>query len=737
MMRRFSWLLVIVGLAVLGGCPDDPYKAETWTKKLGDQRESEHAVTELEHLGNPTAIEAIGKTWIDQGKPPRLLQVIISLARPLTPEQANKENYTDYATSGRPASWEKALPYLKQALSEVDEANRSSVESAEKSAEALGESKLPEGLDALIEIATKPVTKKLITAQIAAIRAIGKYTSDTGHAAGALIKVIDKDPPPSPRTAKEKDAARALAETYNRFLAVSRAAIDALGDLHAGAAAKPLVLAMFRTPDLLPNLRSALIASGPSAFEELRRALAGTHPEVNQLLKDKRLDKYCGDRNDAPPDQCQPVSVMYAVPASVIGDFFDARAVPDLLAAIKGPPVPVAYADDQPSPATQYNTVLDALSKIGSADAAPTVRALWLTQAAPAGKPARGKRGAEAAKGSGEIDPATRILAINAYPFVAHDDAGVEELGKIASDNGAEAQLRQAAATAFALLAHDTKDITVLQGLAQKYFEGSATERAKADGKPKAAADAADKEFAKAKKLLDDAKAAVLKATHDTSKSAADIRAATDEAKKAEDAFKAAKKTHADAVAPYKAADGNAKRFKNYARMFQTHIARVEVAMRCKQDITCYGNTLKLKPADAAKNVAPYVKDLKDWTSEDQVGLVEASIERAMLELGTRGKQASGLTDVLLDSAKTDDRVVLQSVLFALPKIAAVPCGNCEAKLQDAIHASEGKTTLAELNLGTKMLKNYFGWAGGKTPSSAPAEKKGDAQAPAAPAAPA
>ncbi len=48
-----------------------------------------------------------------------------------------------------------------------------------------------------------------------------------------------------------------------------------------------------------------------------------------------------------------------------------------------------------------------------------------------------------------------------------------------------------------------------------------------------------------------------------------------------------------------------------------------------------------------------------------------------------------------------------------------MPCANCEAKLQDAIRAGEGKTTLKELNLETTMMKNYFGWAGGKTPSRA------------------
>ena len=148
MMRRFSRFAIIAGLAVLAGCPDDPYKADTWTKKLKDQREAERAVTELEQLGNPSAIEPLGNAWIDQGKPGRLLQVIISLARPLTPHEAKANYYTDYEAAGRPASWDRALPYLKRALSEVDEANPRSVDSATKAAEALGEAQLPDGLDA-------------------------------------------------------------------------------------------------------------------------------------------------------------------------------------------------------------------------------------------------------------------------------------------------------------------------------------------------------------------------------------------------------------------------------------------------------------------------------------------------------------------------------------------------------------------------------------------------------------
>src|SRR4051812_42311366 len=161
MTRWCSLFPIITGLAVvagLAGCPDDPLKAETWIKKLSDSHESERAVTELEQLGNPVAIDALGNTWVSQGKPVRLLQVIIALARPLTPEQAKKGYFTDYPT-GRPASWDKAGPFLKKALTEVDDTNPRSVDSATKAADALGESRLPDGLDALIELAQKPVTK--------------------------------------------------------------------------------------------------------------------------------------------------------------------------------------------------------------------------------------------------------------------------------------------------------------------------------------------------------------------------------------------------------------------------------------------------------------------------------------------------------------------------------------------------------------------------------------------------
>jgi len=716
-------------LVSLTGCPDNPYKVETWTKQLDNPHDAERAVTQLEQLGNPGAIPALGSAWQNQGKPVRLLQVIISLARPLTPDQAKATYMTDYEKTGRPASWALAEPFLIKALTEVDEANPRSVDSAQKAADALGEAKLEGGLDALIEIASKPVSKKLIAAQVAAIRAIGKFADQKGKAAAALMKIIDRDPPDHPRTAKDKESARSLEEKFGLFLGVTGASINALSELRVPSASKPLILSMYRTPELFTQIRRALVACGPTALDDLRKILRGDHQEVNQLFKDKKLDRYCGDKNDAPPDQCQSVSAKDFYPAVVIGDFYDAKAVPDLLAALKRPPLPQYYQDDQPSGSTQYNAVFDALRKIGAPEGADQVKAMWM-----AGGGGGGKRGKGAPAGGGE-NLMIRILAIGAYPFMTRDGSGTAELGKIAADNGADDNLRTEAATAFARLSRDANDIKVLSDLAQKYFDASEKKKKEAAGKPKADADAADKEFEVAKKKNDDAKMEVLKATKDSTKSAADIKAASEAAKNAEDEFKVAKKKHKDAIAPYKQADGAAKAYKGYARMFQTHIARIAVAIRCKDDVNCYAGTLKLTPDESAKNLTPYIKDIKEWTADEKAQLMEGEIERAMLELGKKGQGATQFTEQLLDAAKSDDRLIRQSILLALPKVAKIPCANCESKLDAAIKAGEGKSTLGDLNLETTMLRNYFAWAGGRTPSSAlpdvpveapkaPAEKK-------------
>src|ERR1043165_2563401 len=99
MQRRLA--LLLVGLVSLAGCPDDPYKASTWIKKLGG-REHERAVQSLEELGDPSAITPLGEVWKDQGKQPRELEVIIGLARPMTPQEGKDKYRTALDTPAAP-----------------------------------------------------------------------------------------------------------------------------------------------------------------------------------------------------------------------------------------------------------------------------------------------------------------------------------------------------------------------------------------------------------------------------------------------------------------------------------------------------------------------------------------------------------------------------------------------------------------------------------------------------------
>ncbi|NJM90888.1 MAG: hypothetical protein HC863_00965 [Myxococcales bacterium] len=362
--------------AALSGCPDNPYAPETWTKKLDDPQMFDRAVEKLENLGNPKAIKPLGEAWQKQARPSRVLQVIIELARPLSKDEAAAKFLSDFP-DGRPASWDAAMPYLTSALQEADETNPRSVDSAVKAAEAIGNAGLDDGLDTLIEFANRPPTKKMLAAQVAAVRGLGNFgDSNRAKAVAALIKLVDRDPPPNPRTVVDKEAQRSAAEQFQRSLAISGAAINSLGTLGAPEAVKVLVLAIYRTPELFPQIRRALAASGPGVAPEISKILRGEHAEVNQLFKDKKLDRYCGDRGDLPPDQCVPVSAKDFYAAVVLGDLYDPKTVPDLLAALRRPPQPAYFFDEQPS-GSQHAAIYDALRKVGSDKAADALLAIW------------------------------------------------------------------------------------------------------------------------------------------------------------------------------------------------------------------------------------------------------------------------------------------------------------------------------------------------------------------------
>lgn len=693
MQRHLRGLLILaaVGLSLVLGCSDNPYKAQTWMKKLKNPKEFESAVTNIEHLCDPVAIPLLGEYWRKQAHPGRLLAVIISLARPLSKEEALAKYCREHEVNGRQASWNRAMPFLKEAIDSVDEANARSIDSAEQAASALGESGLDEGLDVLVSFTDRPSNKALVVAQTAAIRAIGKFgKTNRARAVSALTKIISRDAPTHPRTINNPDEKKATEEKFTLYLVATRAAIDALGDLRAPEAGAPLMLAMYRTPELFVQVRRALVASGSAVQDELRRVLRGDHAEVNSLFTTLRLDKYCGEANELPPDKCVAVSAKDYYAAVVLGDFYDPASADALLQVLDRPAAPAYVMRGAPGP-SQYNAALDALRKIGAPKGAEKVQALWAT----AGNP---------------ID--IRVMALGAYGYIARGDGAVSALAAIADDNGAPDMLRQEAASTVARIAKSSDALGALERLAEKYAKASAESQAKADVL-KPAYDKVKGEFDAAKKAFEEAKKAAQKLAADGKAAAAEISAATVKAGELEDAYQAAKTNEQAQAIKYRPEERAAKDYRYYQRMFQTHMARIEIGTRCK-DAGCFAQALKATPDEAAQFAGRYIRDIGKWTDDEKKLLVPAQIERAMLELGKLGAAASEHTELLLDNAKSTDRLTRQAVLLALPKIAKLPCASCETKLQAAIKAGEGKSTLAQLNVETQMLRNYFSWAGGK-----------------------
>jgi HEAT repeat protein len=667
-------------LSLLSGCPENPYSADTWIEKLDNPKEVDRAVTELEHLCDPKAIPALGKAWERNNKPTRILQVLIDLARPLTAGkggQADEKFCTDFVEKGRPASWDKALPFLRAAIEDFESQSQRSIDNAVKAAEALGESQLEDGIQILIDAVNRKMQPKDNgqRVRLTAIAALGKYKSK--QAIQTLANVIRADVTSQPPQ-------------------IVGAAINTIGEMRAPESVPILLEAMYRVPVFFQQVRRALVASGPEAAPELRKILKHEHGDINALFKEKKLDKYCGDDGKAAPSDCQEVSAMDYYAAIVIGDLYDTQSVDVLLEALKRPMKPAYFSDFNAGPPAQ-NAVLDSLRKIGDPKSASAVLGIVA---------------------DAKADERLRPIAATVYGFVAKDESGLGTLGKIIADNSADQALRLAAAESYGRIASSKDKIEVLKGLAKKYADASSEARKKADAEPKKAFDAANKQFEAANKALADSKAAVEKAKAEAGGDVAKVPdAVLTAATKAKEAFdKIKKEVYLPAKEKYDVLDQQAKGYTGYQRGFENHIARVEIAVRCGDDAACYVGAFDAKPADVFAKLkdGKYidVKDEKAWTEDDKNELQVAQIERAVVELRRMGEKARPHLGKLLDKAVTTDRLIRQSILLALPKIAPLPCPDCEAKLDTAIKAGQGKQELSELNYETQLVRNYFSWAG-------------------------
>jgi len=382
MRAKYFGLICVVGMALAAlGCGKNPYDAATWTAKL-DSREWEDAVTKLDQLGDPKAIPALVTAWERQGKPSKILQTIINLARPLTKEEYLKVYYQDDQT--RDANWDDAFPALKIAIEDMDESKQFLVDQAIKAADALGDAGYADGLAVLTSALKKTYGKNGLRAQIAFINAVGKYKQASSIA--PLSELLGKD-------------------TLDLF--ARGAAVNAIGTI-GGAEAMPVLMeTMYQYPALFEFCRRALASIGPDVATEAQKILRGQHAGINALFAAKKLDQYCVQA------QCEEVAMKDYYAAIVLGDTYSAAAVPDLLAALAKPAKPSYYFQDQPGP-VQHAGIIDALRKIGSPEAAAALKGVWA--------------------GAGDVK--IRVMAMSAYAYTARDASALPELAAIFKDDG-------------------------------------------------------------------------------------------------------------------------------------------------------------------------------------------------------------------------------------------------------------------------------------------------------------
>lgn len=307
---------------------DKPYDVRTWIPKLSDPRESERALEHLEQLGDPFAIDAIAAAWEANGKPVRYLKVIVSLARPVTPQQAKDQFLVDYEQTGRPDSWAKAVPVLAKAATTFDIANPREIDDAQVAVDALGEANTKTAAIALTLVVGKKPDKRTLGVEVGALRSLGKLTVARKEVVAALRGVL----------------ATRVGPRDGIGLATVGAAINAAAQLRDPGLTTALTEAMFRNPPLFQQSRRALAAT-PGAADAVRPAM-------------REKDK-----------------AFYA--AVVIGDLHDAKSTSELLAMLHRPAQPAYVVDDVPSATTTHDAAFDALRKLGAKSTGKAIGAIW------------------------------------------------------------------------------------------------------------------------------------------------------------------------------------------------------------------------------------------------------------------------------------------------------------------------------------------------------------------------
>jgi HEAT repeat protein len=662
--RTLACSLFTLLCVVLGGCPKDPYDADTWIDKLDDPSEVERAVTELQRLKDPKAIAPLASVWRKNNKSQRVLRVIIEIAS--APAKGDPQ-------------WNDAVPVLIEAVDEFEDSDDRSVDNAVLAADALGRAGDPAAVEPLIKAVNKqmPGLSKGQRVRLAAIKALGSFGKDA-RAVDTLIKVLAEVDTIQQKILEAKNNAAEQAK-LNRDLGgrlpIFGATINALAESRNPKALPALLSALYTLPPLYQQVRRAMVSIGPAAVPELIKILKGENKEISDLARKYKFNLDCSQDNMGPDTTCTAPTNLEFKAAGMLGDLYAKEAVPALIDALKKPALPAYFEQDVPGP-SQHTAILDSLKKIGDPKSAQAVLDYW-----------------QAKGGDPFLYP--KPMAVDAYSFLTREPTALPAMSKIIMSDAEEQQLRLAASLSYGRLVYDAKDLDTLNQMVGRY------KKAADDADDKASGD--KKKYDAAKKAADDAKSAQAKAGG--KQAPENVKAAT---KKAQEAFDKIAETAEPLMQ-------RAAGLRDFQRTFEQHIARAEVGIRCKDDAACYAAELDKTDEQVGKDLEKYI-DQSKWKKEEKASLLAdlrtGAIERAVIELSKLGDKAQGVQDKLLKYAGSNDGLIRQGVLLALVHCAKLPCDACVKALDDVMKAGEGQSTLQRLNLETEVVREYFATGG-------------------------
>jgi hypothetical protein len=288
---------------------------------------------------------------------------------------------------------------------------------------------------------------------------------------------------------------------------------------------------------------------------------------------------------------------------------------------------------------------------------------------------------------------------------------GLERIGKIVADSGRRATFESA--TSFARLSRTPDRIKVLQDQVKAFADGTKKSARRGRRRAQGGARRGQGAVRRRARALKAAKDKVARAGGERSRTASRRARSIPSCSTSHDggAGRGRQGRRARTTTPRPTTTSPTE-----VEELQGVAARVRGAHRAGRDrdplwrkAECYAGTLTATFDSVKGALSKYIGGIDAMTEDEKNELMAAQIERAMLELGKMGSAAASQTDTLLAAAKSDDRIIRQSIQLALPKIAGKECKQCGAKLDEAIAAGEGKTTLGDLNYETTVLRSFWG----------------------------